>query len=384
MAQTAFATAALAARPANQPGETFGHDALTQPGEPRRRAIGIRSSGCVIMISTFVLFFAAAAVIYFACEYFVNGVEWVGHRLELGATAVGTVLAAFGTALPESAVTFMAVVFGTTPDQKDIGVGAAMGGPLVLSTVAYAVVGLALMRLRKRRPASANDPCIKADQQRLARDQGWFMAIFVFKVGLGLLAFAWKPWLGIFFLVAYALYVKRELSADDTCVESDVLEPLKLRPRDAQPSMGWACFQTVLALVVIAVASRIFVVQIEVLGQLMGASPHVAALLLAPVATELPEIMNAIIWVRQGKERLALANISGAMMIQATIPSSLGIFLTPWLLDSTLIAAGLFTMLSIGVLWLRFRRESMSLRTLSAVGGLYALFAGYIGWHFYA
>ncbi|OZI26644.1 hypothetical protein CAL26_04795 [Bordetella genomosp. 9] len=336
------------------------------------------------MISSILLFFASAAVIYFACEYFVNGVEWVGHRLELGATAVGTVLAAFGTALPESAVTFMAVVFGTTPDQKDIGVGAAMGGPLVLSTVAYAVVGLSLLRLQKRRPVGADDPRIKADQQRLARDQGWFMAIFIFKVGLGLIAFAWKPWLGILFLAAYALYVKRELAAEETCSEADVLEPLKLRPRDPQPTMGWACFQTVLALVVIAIASRVFVLQIESLGELFGASPHIAALLLAPVATELPEIMNAIIWVRQGKERLALANISGAMMIQATIPSALGIFLTPWLLDDTLLAAGLFTMLSIGVLWLRFRQDAMNLRTLSAVGGLYALFAGYIGWHFYA
>jgi cation:H+ antiporter len=336
------------------------------------------------MVITILLFFASAALIYFACEYFVNGVEWVGHRLELGATAVGTVLAAFGTALPESAVTFMAVVFGATPAQKDIGVGAAMGGPLVLSTIAYAVVGLALMRLRQRQAAGRDDPCIKADQQRLARDQGWFMAIFVFKVALGLLAFAWKPWLGILFLGAYALYVKRELSADEVCSEADVLEPLKLRPRDAQPSMGWACAQTGLALAVIAVASRIFVTQIEILGEMMGASPHIAALLLAPVATELPEIMNAIIWVRQGKERLALANISGAMMIQATIPSALGIFLTPWMLDGTLVAAGLFTMMSIGVLWLRFRREAMSLGTLSAVGGLYALFAGYVGWHFYA
>ncbi|ANN69438.1 sodium:calcium antiporter [Bordetella bronchialis] len=335
------------------------------------------------MISTIALFIASAAVIYFACEYFVNGVEWVGHRLELGATAVGTVLAAFGTALPESAVTFMAVVFGTTPDQKDIGVGAAMGGPLVLSTLAYAVVGLALLRLQKRRAGAADDSCIRADQQRLARDQGWFMAIFAFKVGLGLLAFAWKPWLGILFLAAYALYVKRELSAEETCSEADILEPLKFRPRDAEPSMAWACLQTVAALVVIAIASRVFVLQIEVLGQLMGATPHVAALLLAPVATELPEIMNAIIWVRQGKERLALANISGAMMIQATIPSAMGIFLTPWLLDGTLIAAGLFTMLSIGVLWLRFRQQTMSLGTLSAVGALYALFAGYIGWHFY-
>jgi len=43
------------------------------------------------------------------------------------------------------------------------------------------------------------------------------------------------------------------------------------------------------------------------------------ALLLSPIATELPETLNAIIWVRQGKHRLALANISGAMMIQATV-----------------------------------------------------------------
>ncbi|MFY0084665.1 sodium:calcium antiporter, partial [Acinetobacter baumannii] len=83
--------------------------------------------------------------IYLACEYFVNGIEWFGKRLNLGATAVGSVLAAFGTALPESAVTFMAVVFGNTPEQKDLGVGAAMGGPLVLATLGYAVVGLVLI-----------------------------------------------------------------------------------------------------------------------------------------------------------------------------------------------------------------------------------------------
>lgn len=93
------------------------------------------------MLLTFILFFVSAAAIYLACEYFVNGIEWFGKRLNLGATAVGSVLAAFGTALPESAVTFMAVVFGDTPEQKDLGVGAAMGGPLVLATLGYAVVG---------------------------------------------------------------------------------------------------------------------------------------------------------------------------------------------------------------------------------------------------
>ena len=73
----------------------------------------------------------AAGTIYWSCEYFVNGIEWCGRRFNLGATAVGSVLAAFGTALPESAVTFTAVVFGRTPAERDLGVGAAMGGPVL-------------------------------------------------------------------------------------------------------------------------------------------------------------------------------------------------------------------------------------------------------------
>lgn len=333
------------------------------------------------MFFTLFLFFFSALAIYFACEFFVNGVEWVGHRFHLGATATGSVLAAFGTALPESAVTFVAVVFGETPEQKDIGVGAAMGGPLVLATLAYAVVGFALWRARRAKTLDMAG--INADQPRLARDQAWFMGIFIFKVGLGLLAFAWKPWLGLVFLATYALYVKRELSRDEASCDGDELEPLKIRPRDESPSMFWAASQTLAALAVIAIASRVFVGQIEALGVAMGASPHLAALLLSPVATELPEIMNALIWVKQGKERLALANISGAMMIQATIPSALGIFLTPWLLDGPLLMAGVFTMLSIALLWQGFRRTAMTVPMLAGVAGFYLMFAAYLGWYFY-
>ena len=59
-------------------------------------------------------FLLSAGAIYLACEYFVNGVEWFGQKLNLGATATGTILAAFGTALPESAVTFVEVGEGVT------------------------------------------------------------------------------------------------------------------------------------------------------------------------------------------------------------------------------------------------------------------------------
>lgn len=328
------------------------------------------------MLQTLVLFFLAAGTIYWSCEYFVNGIEWCGRRLNLGATAVGSVLAAFGTALPESAVTFMAVVFGETPAQKDLGVGAAMGGPLVLATVAYAVVGFALVLNRRRLERDTHE--VKVDHARMSRDQAAFLAVFVVKVTLGLIAFTFKPWLGVLFLAAYALYVWREIQDGDTAPEEEALEPLKIRPSVAEPSLGWAALQSGLALVVIGVASHIFVAQLEAIGTALNWSPHFVALLLSPVATELPETMNALIWVRQGKERMALANISGAMMIQATIPSALGIFFTPWQFDGPLLASGVITAVAIVFLWQLFRSGAVDGRALVAVSSFYGVFAAFV------
>lgn len=361
--------------------KTFDRNANRQPGERIVRSLCSLLAWLVdnLMLITAFLFFLSAGAIYFACEFFVNGVEWLGRCMRLSSTATGTVLAAFGTALPESAVTFTAVVLGNSEQQKDIGVGAALGGPLVLATIAYGIVGLALLyKLRKRKSDCVT---IGVDQRRLSRDQAWFLAIFVVKAGLGLVAFAIKPWFGILFLAAYAVYVWRELN-DKTEDDAEELEALKIRCKDACPSLFWVLLQTLGALAVVAVASHTFVIQLEAIGIAFGMSPHMTALLLSPVATELPETMNAIIWVRQGKESLALANISGAMMIQATIPSALGLFCTPWLFDQPLMAAAVVTMVAIAFLWFFFRRCCMDMRLLACVGLLYGVFAGYVVWYF--
>jgi cation:H+ antiporter len=356
---------------------------LTWPGELVRVPLVVRSPGPEMpMLLTLLLFLLSAGAIYLACEYFVNGIEWLGQKLNFGATATGTILAAFGTALPESAVTFVAVILGRTAEVRDIGVGAAMGGPLVLATIAYAVVGVALWGNRRR--LGRADMRVRVEDARLARDQSWFLSIFVVKCGLGLVAFAFKPWLGVLFLLAYALYVWRELRNDDSASIDEVLEPLKCQPRAVSPSLAAVLGQTILALLVIAFASHVFVSQIETIGVAMHMPPHLVALLLSPVATELPETMNALIWVRQGKERLALANISGAMMIQATIPSALALFATPWLFDAPLIAAGAVTIAAIVYLWWLFHRGHVDGRKLLPVGLLYSVFALYVCWHFFA
>jgi cation:H+ antiporter len=312
------------------------------------------------MFVTVAVLLLSAGCVYWACEYFVNGVEWFGHKAGISQNAVGTVLAAFGTALPESVVTFVAVVFGHDAAGKDIGVGAALGGPLVLATVAYPIVGIMLLITRSQLP---NKP-IELNRQRLSRDQSWFLLIFAFKIALGFLAFAIKPWLGWLFLAAYTAYTYSEVRQDGDATEGE-LEPLMLQPKASNPSWTMTALQTVLALVVIFVASRVFVGQLGAVGNGLGIPATVVALLFSPVATELPEIMNAIIWIRQGKHRLALANISGSMMIQATIPTALGLFFTPWLFDRALTVAAIVTAAAIAGLLALLRCNAMTPRRLA-------------------
>lgn len=327
------------------------------------------------MIVTVVLLIASAVLIYASCEFFVNGVEWFGRKAGVAETAVGSILAAFGTALPESVVTLVAVAFGHSAASKEIGIGAAMGGPLVLSTIAYAVVGWMFFISRRAGPNAG----LAIDRARLSRDQGWFLLIFVVKVGLGLVAFAFKPWLGVLFLAVYALYFWSEMRHEEEG-EQEPLGALKIRPRDPDPTLAWAALQTLIALVVIFVASQLFVGQLERIGPWLGISPALVALLLSPVATELPEIMNAVIWVRQGKDRLALANISGAMMIQATVPSAFGLFFTSWMFGPALILAGAVTTVSILGLFILLRRDALTPARLSLFGLLYVAFALGLVW----
>ena len=116
--------------------------------------------------------------------------------------------------------------------------------------------------------------------------------------------------------------------------------------------------------------------QLDALGPALGIRPQLLALLLSPIATELPEILNAVIWVRQGKYRLALANISGAMMIQATVPTALGLFFTPWLLDPSLLVGGAMTAVAVGTIFLAFRIGVITRMVLASMAVFYLAFAG--------
>ena len=59
-----------------------------------------------------VILVGAFVVILLGAELFTNGIEWFGRKLELAEGAVGSVLAAVGTALPETMIPIIAILSG--------------------------------------------------------------------------------------------------------------------------------------------------------------------------------------------------------------------------------------------------------------------------------
>lgn len=273
-------------------------------------------------------------VILAGAELFTNGIEWFGHKLELAEGAIGSVLAAVGTALPETMIPFIAIVFGGGVAASEVGVGAILGAPFMLSTLAMFVTGAAVLLLRKRR---VNREDVVVDTGVLGHDMAYFALAYAIAVGVALLPgdFLLARQLTSLALIGiYAWYVIGHLRAE-AAAEAD-LAPLRFHRFDrsapahpAPPRLRIVSVQVLVALGCIIGGAWGFVTAVQGLALSLGLNGTLLALIIAPIATELPEKLNSVIWVRQGKDTLAMGNITGAMVFQSAIPTSIGLVLAP-------------------------------------------------------
>jgi cation:H+ antiporter len=195
-------------------------------------------------------------------------------------------------------------------------------------------------------------------------------------------------------MVGYVLYVRRHLRGpvaseleDEAATEIQPLHVwrwlrrigLSLEPW-SKAAPVWPTFvQVVLALAVIVGGARLFVSAVNTLGERLGISHLVFALLLAPIATELPEKFNSVIWVRRNKDTLALGNMTGAMVFQSSFPVSVGLLLTPWRLAGAGLVAACIALTAGTVLYTTVRfRGRLGARLLLGQGLLYAAYVAYV------
>ena len=276
----------------------------------------------LILVLAFVVILAGA-------ELFTNGIEWFGRKLQLAEGAVGSVLAAVGTALPETMIPIIAILSGSgSAASHGIGVGAILGAPFMLATLAMFVTGVAVLAVMGRRDRRDD---MLVDTGVLAHDMRFFALAYAVAIAAAFLPSepAWPKWIVAAGLIGlYGWYVKGHFE-DDPDVDVEDLAPLRfnrLDPTtpntdDAVPRLRIVNLQVLTALGLIVVGAFFFVDAVGHLATTLGVDPAILALVIAPIATELPEKFNSIIWVRQGKDTLAMGNITGAMVFQSTIPT---------------------------------------------------------------
>ena len=286
------------------------------------------------MLVAVALFFVSIVVTLGGCALFTNGIEWFGKRRKISEGAIGSVFAAVGTTLPETSIPIIAIFFGTGQERTEVGLGAILGAPFMLSTLVLPVLAFLLLlyaRLGKREAA------FKLDYHEVRVDLLFFLSAYAIAVGCGLVTSRPVHYLAAALLIAsYVYYMRLKFSAASDG-ESE-LEPLIFSPGRAVPSYAMIAVQGAVGLAGLAGGAHLFVTAAKFIAEALDVSPLILALLIAPLATELPEMSNSFLWLYRRKDTLAVGNVTGAMVFQGTFPVSIGLVGTDWSLAPSAMA----------------------------------------------
>lgn len=324
----------------------------------------------------------ALVVVFFAAQIFTNALECMGEKLGVSEGVTGSIFAAVGTAMPETIVPIVAIVAGGASEaiNREVGMGAILGAPFMLATLS---IGLMAVFAGLRRGWHAE---MRPEKSGMSRDSVTFFIAYGLVVITALLPTAWhaiRTLMAISLFVIYFLYLLYTIRASKKLVDdghhTEADDELYVG-RFLGHSMWAVGAQLIASLALLVWGARLFVHGVEHASAAIGMSALAVSLLIVPIATELPEKVNSILWIRKSKDTLAFGNITGAMVFQGTIIPAVGMLLLPsWSLSDPYAATAVVLAL-IGSGWLWFLRQAGKLTPffLTAGIGFYAIFVFYV------
>ena len=332
------------------------------------------------MIQEIIFLIFGLLLILLAAESFTNGIETFGRRFNLSQAVVGSLLAAVGTALPETLLPIVAIFFYSGSSAKDIGVGAILGAPFMLSTLAFFLVGLTVLIAysRKRRGFE-----IRVEARSTKRDILFFLPMYSLAVLMPSIAGkSLTPFIAVVLIGGYIVYAYRTFRDESAAIEHSeemylwrVCRKIGLS-RSEKPHIALILIQIFGALGVMITGAHTFVASLEHVSVRFGMNPLLFALILAPIATELPEKFNSVTWTWKGRDTLAIGNITGAMVFQSTFPVSVGLLFTDWRLTGMAFFSAVIALLSTLIVLIELTvRKRLSPYTMLFGGGLYLIYA---------
>lgn len=323
----------------------------------------------------------ALVVVFIAAEVFTNALEHLGERMGVSEGVTGSIFAAVGTAMPETIVPIVAILAGGASEtvNHEVGLGAVLGAPFMLATLSIGLMGWFAGRKR------GFSTVLKPEMSGMNRDLSVFLGGYLLVVGAAILPEEWhqaKLGVALLLFLIYFLYLLRTIKAsrqlviDGHATEADGALHISRLFGD---STAVAAVQLLVGLALLVVGAKMFVHGVELASGVWGVSALVVSLLIVPVATELPEKINSILWVRKGRDTLALGNITGAMVFQGTVIPGVVMMIMPWNLEAgPAVAAVVLALLGNGWLWFLSKSGRLTGGFLSLSMLLYALFIVYV------
>ena len=299
--------------------------------------------------------FLMLIVILIAAEVFTNALEHLGEKLGISEGVTGSLFAAVGTALPETMVPLLALLAGTqnVSTNEEIGVGSILGAPLMLATLSISLMAISVWRRR------GTQGHLRPERTGLTRDLNFFIVAFSFAAvamyvphTLSVVRYG----IGACMVMIYFIYVMMTLHASKALVEdghaTEAGSDMFLCKLGLSNNMVVIGIQLILGVVLLIAGAKGFIHGVEAAAKIIGISALLLSLLIIPIATELPEKVNSILWIRKGKDTLAFGNITGAMVFQGTLLPAIGIMLTPWQPRIEVVLGIAMTL--IAAVWLRY------------------------------
>jgi cation:H+ antiporter len=303
----------------------------------------------------FLVIAAMLLVILAASEIFVNALEHLGERLKISEGVTGSLFAAVGTAMPETMVPLIALFAGTENQaiNEEIGVGAILGAPLMLVTLAMGLLTIATIRQRGLRGE------FTPEITGVRRDLNFFLVAF----GAATVALFVPHHLAVVrvaissvLVLSYFVYIMLTLRASEQLVQNghgtEADSPMLLNRVGLPTNLFVMVLQIALGVMLLIAGAKGFIFGVEHLATAFGVSALLVSLLVVPIATELPEKVNSVLWIRRRKDTLAFGNLTGAMVFQGSLLPAIGVMLTPWEPRHEVFAGVVITLA--GALWLRY------------------------------
>jgi cation:H+ antiporter len=325
----------------------------------------------------FIELLAMLLVILIAAEVFTNALEHLGEKLGISEGVTGSIFAAVGTALPETMVPLLALLAGTqnVATNEEIGVGAILGAPLMLSTLSICLMAISVW---KRRGTQGH---LRPERTGLTRDLNFFIIAFSFAAVAMVVPHtlaAVRYGIGACMVMIYFVYVMMTINASKALVEdghaTEAGSDMFLCKIGLPNNMTVIVIQLLLGLGLLVAGAKGFIHGVEAASAILGISALILSLLIIPIATELPEKVNSILWIRKGKDTLAFGNITGAMVFQGTLLPAIGIMLTPWEPRKEVVWGIAITL--IAAIWIRYLMTKGGIRVwhLLVNGALYVIY----------